>query len=61
MLDRPLVFVDPETAGEPGTVRAEHEFDALDAHPAFDLDIYNILKRFFDNPRNSMAVMPLAG
>ncbi|TSA41518.1 MAG: ethanolamine utilization protein [Betaproteobacteria bacterium] len=44
-----------------GTVRAEHELDALDARPAFDLDIYKILKRFLAGAGNAIEIVPMAG
>ena len=44
-----------------GTVRGQHELDVLDAQPRFDPDTYKILKRYLENPRNAMAVMPLTG
>ena len=43
-----------------GTVRAEHEFDALDPRPVFDLDTYKILKRFFAGAGNSAKIVPMA-
>jgi len=42
-------------------VRAEHELDALDARPAFDLDIYKILKRFLAGAGNAIEIVPMAG
>ena len=44
-----------------GTVRSEQEFEALDVRPAFDLDTYNILKRFFAGAGNAIEIVPMAG
>ena len=44
-----------------GTVRAEHEFDALDTRPVFDLDTYKILKRFLAGAGNAIKIVPMAG
>jgi DNA polymerase-3 subunit epsilon len=43
-----------------GTVRSEHELDALDAQPSFDLDTYKILKRFLMDRRDDVKIVPLA-
>ena len=43
-----------------GTVRSEHEFEALDARPAFDLDTYNILKRFLARAGSAIGIVPMA-
>ena len=43
-----------------GTVRSEHELDALDAQPSFDLDTYKILKRFLASTKNSIEVVQFA-
>ena len=44
-----------------GTVRAEHEFDALNTRLAFDLDTYKILKRFLAGAGNAIEIVPMAG
>ncbi len=44
-----------------GTVRSEHDFEAMDARPAFDLDTYIILKRFFAGAGNAAEIVPMAG
>ena len=44
-----------------GTVRSEHELDALDARPSFDLDTYKILKRFLAGNRNAAGILSLHG
>ena len=43
-----------------GTVRSEHDLDALAARPAFNLDTYKILKRFFAKRRDSFEIVPFA-
>ena len=43
-----------------GTVRSEQDLDTLDARPAFDLDTYKILKRFFKGRHDRYAVVELA-
>ena len=43
-----------------GTMRAEHEFDALDTRPAFDLDTYRILTRFLAGAGNAIKIVPMA-
>ena len=43
-----------------GTVRSEQDLDTLDARPAFDLDTYKILKRFFKGRQQGVEIMPFA-
>lgn len=44
-----------------GTVRAEHELQALDARPVFDPGTYRILKRFLAGAGNALEIVPMAG
>ena len=42
-----------------GTAHSEHELDALDARPSFDLDTYKILKRYLSGSRTAMEIVPM--
>lgn len=44
-----------------GTVRSEHDFETLDVRPAFDIDTYNILRRFFARAGRAIEIVPMAG